>query len=341
MKRSRACAVLFLLIMVLGLPPVYGDNSPKTLHKDWPSNLKILTGAPGGQWDTLGNSIAEVLTRSVLPSSCRLGGGIGNINRINKNLEDIGFSISCFLCTKTLQEDMCIDYFGENTTLLTVLYPQVLYVLIQKEFAEKHRINTLGDLLKKQIPIHFATLKKGTGSYYLFNLLLKYGYNTSFEGLKQQGWQINFNNYSEIADNFVNQQLDCFAYTAGSEVPLILSMEQFIDLKILPISRKVLEPLHEKLHISIHTLQPGIYKSVTDPVTTLSDYACLVIRKDLSESLVYEINKALWKNKGYLQQDVKDFQFLSPKIVLQKESQLHPGSRKFWNEINNNHGGQK
>ncbi len=341
MKRFCNPAILFILVIFFGIPTAYSGDYQKSVHKDWPRSLKILTGSPGGQWDTLGNSIAGVLTSSVLPSSCRLGGGIGNINRINKNLEDMGFSISCFLRSTELQEDLNIESFWRDTTLLTPLYPQVLYILIRKELAEKYNINNLGDLLQKQIPIHFASLKKGTGSYYLLKLLLKYGYNTSFTKLKHQGWHISFNNYSEIADNFVNRQLDCFAYTAGSEVPLILSMEKFIDIRLLPISRKILEPLHEKLHVNIHTLQPGIYKSVTSPVTTLSDYACLVVRKDLPETLAYEINKALWKNKDYIRQDVKDFRFFGPEIALQTGIELHPGSRKFWNEINANHGGKK
>ncbi len=351
MKRLKGSAIFFIpaafipIVLILGIffwfSCAYGGSPPKTVHKDWPGSLKILTGASGGQWDSLGNSIAEVLTRSVLPSSCRLGGAIGNINRINKNMGDLGFSISCFLQSSELQEDLGIDPFGNNTTLLTILYPQVLYVLIRKEFAEKQGINNLGDLLKKRGPIRFATLKKGTGSHYLLKLLLKYGYNTTFEGLKHQGWQINFHNYSEIADNFANQQLDCFAYTAGREVPLILSMEQFIDIKLLPISKQVLKPLHDKLHINICTLQPGIYKSVTKPVTTLGDYACLVVRKDFPESLVYEINKALWENKKYISEDVQDFRFLCPNLSLQKGIKLHPGAEKFWNQIHNDHGRQQ
>ncbi len=333
MKLFNTLVILLILGILFGIQAVYGQHLPKTDHKDWPMNLKILTGAPGGQWDTLGNCFADILTASGLPSSCRLGGAIGNINRINKNLEDIGFSFSCFLRTTELQEDLGIHPFRENTALLTILYPQVMYIIIRKNFAEKYAINNVGDLIKKNIPLHFATLKKGTGSYYLFSLLLKYGYNTCFEKLKKKGWKINFNNYSEIADNFVNNQLDCFAYTAGSEVPLIISMEKFIAIKVLPISRDILEPLHNKLHVTIYTLHPQNYKSITTPVTTLSDYACLIVRKDFPESLGYEINKILWKNRKYISEDVKDFRFFGPDTALQKGVEVHPGSIRFWNQI--------
>ncbi len=333
MKKLRGLCLAVLLALFFSVAVANAGPVKHEHHENWPSTLKILTGITGGQWDLLGNSIAQVLTASVMPTSCRLGAGISNITKVNNGFGDIGFSLSCFLRTRQLKENLNVDISTDNTSVLSVLYPQILYIIVKKDFARKNGITDLDSLVKKKSPMRFAVLKKGTGSHYLFQLLLKHGYDMDFSSLKKQGWQINFNTYSEIADKFVSNELDCFAYTAGSEVPLILSMEEYVDIMVLPIPKKILETLQTKLHTGMYTLHPGVYKSVSKPVLTLSDSTCLIVRKDMPEDLVYEISRVMWENRKYISQDVKLFEYLTPETALKKGVDIHPGSMKFWNEL--------
>ncbi len=333
MKRIRRLFCICLLNIVLFTAVGHGICGEDTNRKDWPFDLKILTGITGGQWDVLGNSIAQVLTNSVVPTSCRLGAGISNIRKVNKGAGDVGFSISCFLRTRELKKNLDVELSIENTALLAALYPQVFYIIVRKDFAQKNGIVDLDTLLKKKTPLRFAILKKGTGSHYLFQVLLKYGYNMELSALKDHDWQVSFHTYSEIADKFVNNELDCFAYSAGAVVPLLLSMEKYVDIVVLPIPRPILEVLQAKLHTGMYTLKPGVYKSITKPVLTLSDSTCLIVRKDLPEDLVYEINWAIWKNKKYISEDVKMFELLTPETALKNHMTIHPGSMRFWNEL--------
>jgi hypothetical protein len=93
-----------------------------------------------------------------------------------------------------------------------------------------------------------------------------------------------------------------------------------------------LKALSDAYGTETFTINPGIYKSVTKPVKTVGDYTCVVIRKDLPENLVYELCKALWKNKDNLAKAVQDMKELNPKEAIPKGVPAHPGAVRFWKE---------
>ncbi len=302
----------------------------QTPRKGWPSHLRLLSGPNGGQWFMMGEPIAEVLSRHVAPTTSRIGGGVANIASINTRRGDIGFSLTCFLGAAQSGEKEYQNIATDNVSLLATVYPQVLYFLLRKDFADKYNITSVESLLRMKAPVRFASLKPGTASEFILNLLFKYGYNTDFAKLREQGWTLAFNNYAETADNFVSGDLDCFAYTAGTVVPLILAMEKHTQVVVLPIDQKALDLLQDKFKTHTYTIKPGVYDSVRAPVKTLGDFTCLLIRKDLPDDLVFAVAKALWDNKKNIADLVVDFDGLSPDTALPQGMPAHPGARAFW-----------
>lgn len=276
--------------------------------------------------------IAEILNQEVLPTSNRIGGGAENIGRIENKQGDIGFTLTCFMGAADSGEAEYEKFKTKETEFIANVYPQVLYVLLRKDFADKYKIKDVRDLLATEAPIRFASLKSGTASEFILSMLLKYGYNSSFEQLRKQQWQITFNNYAETADNFVAGELDCFAYTAGTDVPLIKIMEEYTDVVILPIERSVLETLSKKFKTSVYTIQPGDYTNVSEPIETLGDYTALIARKDLPDELVYNVLKSLYENKDYIAETIIDFDAFSPETAIPKGLSMHPGALGFWTE---------
>ncbi len=325
---------LLLLVLLLGFEGAYCPAAVFSSQRK-SFELRILTGSAGGQWDALGGGIAEALSERGMFTTSRLGGAVANVDKVNRGETDLAFSITYFLGMADAGEGEAKRIESENVALLANIYRQVFYVLIRKDFAEKYDIDSVDDLLSRKIPVRFATLKPGTGSEFFLKMLLKYGYSLDYEQLGKRGWTVSFCNYSEIADNFANGELDCFAYTAGIDVPLISRMEEFIDLKLLAISKPVRDGLRKRLGIETYTIQPGAYKSVTRSIQTIGDYACLVVRKDLSEEVVYAISKALWQGRKKLEADVKGFCLSVPKSALKKGINVHPGAKRFWDENRN------
>ena len=308
-------------------------NGKPVPKEGWPAHLRMLTGPNGGQWFMMGDPIAEVLSKNVMPTSSRMGGGLANINSVNDKMGDLAFTLTSFLGSARSGEPEYQSIKTDNAVLMANIYPQVLYFLLRKDFAEEHGIDSVETLLKKKMPLRFASLKPGTASEFILTMLLKYGYNTDFDALREQGWSIAFNNYAETADNFVDGELDCFAYTAGTVVPLILTMEEHTDVVVLPLDQKVLDLLSQKFGTTTYTIQPDVYRSIKTPVRTLGDYTSIVVRKDLPDDLVFAINKAFWENRDYIAGVIADFGGLSPETAIPEGVSVHPGSIEFWNGI--------
>ncbi|MDL2272159.1 TAXI family TRAP transporter solute-binding subunit [Desulfovibrio sp. OttesenSCG-928-I05] len=330
-------AVLFLCTGIVGVaavpfaPVAKAAEDPAVPQRGgWPTHLRLLTGPNGGQWFMMGEPLAQVLTTNVLSTTSRMGGGVDNIATVNKKLGDLGFTLTCFMGAANSGEKEYEFIDLSNATIMTNVYPQVLYFLLRKDVADQYGIDSVEKLLDLNAPLRFASLRPGTASEFILGLLLRYGYDKSFESLRDQGWKVFFNNYAETADSLVEGELDCFAYTAGTTVPLILTMEEHAEVVVLPIDQKVLDLLSEKFGTHTYTIPTGVYKSVTKPVTTLGDYTCFVIRKDLPDDLVYAINKALWENKDQVSSVIKDFGALSPDTALPAGLPVHPGAKAFW-----------
>jgi len=336
--RALKCATLLLAAVVCisagGSSFVFAaDSRPREGAMERPAHLRLLSGPNGGQWFTAGERLAPILTRNLVPTTSRIGGGVANIAAVDKRLGDLGFTLTCFLGAGQSGEAEYQSLIAENIALMANIYPQVFYFLLRKDVAAKHGITDVASLIKQRMPLRFASLRPGTASEFLLSMVLKYGYGTDFAKLREQGWSIEFNNYAETADNFVEGKLDCFAYSAGTEVPLILTMEKHTEVVVLPIEQSVLDLLEKKFKTRTYTIMPGQYTSITTPVATLGDFTCIIIRRDLPDDFVFAITKTLWENKDSMVEAVKDFQALSPKSAMPPGFDLHPGARKFWSSV--------
>ncbi len=324
---TMTLAVSCLLICVSS--DVLGNDEKTT----WPLHLQILAGPEGGQWFSLSARVSQILSREVLPSTYRKGGGISNIKKLNSKMGDLGFSLTSFLGGAVSGAPEYSDIKTDSISVIGNVYPQVLYFLVRTEFVTKYHIANLGDLLKLRAPVRLALLKRGTASEFFIRILFKYGYNMDYSLLRGQGWRIFFNNYPETADEFVSGNLDCFAYTAGTHVPLLLDMENYTKFTALPISDNVLNKLAKKFKFGNYIISPNVYKGISEPIKTLSDYTCMIVRKDLPDDLVYEILASLWKHREDLSKELIEFKNYSTETAVPKGVPLHPGAEKFWNSL--------
>ncbi len=329
MKKFVYNVSISLLTLLICISPAAG----KEKKAEWPVHLRILAGPEGGQWFSLSEPLCEILSREVLPSTYRKGGGISNIEQLNARMGEMGFTLSSFLGGSVSKAPEYADIHADSIRIIANIYPQVLYFLVRTEFLKHHNIANVGDLLQLHAPIRFALLKRGTASEFFVRILFKYGYNTDYASLREQGWRFFFNNYPETADEFVSGELDCFAYTAGTHVPLLLDMENYTKFTALPITEKVLDKMAKKFKFGSYVINPNVYKGITDPVKTLSDYTCIIVRKDLPDDLVNKILTSLWNYKGNLADKMIEFKNFSANTAVPKGIDLHPGARKFWNRF--------
>jgi len=314
--------VLFALAVILGA----GAQD----KAGWPDQLKFMAGPPGGNWFALGTALSEMWSKNVLQTTSSTGGGVANILNADLKKGDFGFSVTSLVGAALAAEE---DFSGKtikNAVVMANLYTQFTYYIIRKDFADKHGIKTFDDLIAKNIPVRFATLKPGTASEFVIKALFKKGYDTDYEKLKKKGWTFEFTSYENGADLMADNHLDLFAFSVGKVASIVMNIESTTPIYILPIGQQALDALAKAYGTTTFTVEPGIYKSVKTPVKTVGDYTCIVVRKDLPDNLVFELNKAMWANKASLAMAVQDFNELNVKDALPSGVPAHPGSVQFW-----------
>lgn len=327
--KSLSRLLFFCLATCVFALPAFAAAPDK---KGWPDQLRFMAGPPGGNWFALGTALADIWSKEVINTSSSTGGGVSNIINANTRRGDLGFSVASFLGAAMKGEEDFKGRVVDNAVIFANLYTQVTYFIVRKDFAVKNDIKTVGDLLKNKV--RFATLKPGTASEFAVKVLFRKGYGTDTNTLKsQQGWTVEYASYEGGADLMADDHIDCFAFSVGSIASIVMNIESKQDVMVLEVEQAALDAVAEAYGTTTHTIQPGIYKGVTSPVRTLGDYTSIVIRKDLPESLVYELSKSLWQNKQSLTEAVKDMRELTPEIALPTGLPSHPGSEKFWKSV--------
>ena len=328
-----------LLLVVLALTLAFAPASAEVDKTGWPSQLRFMAGPPGGNWFALGTALSEMWTGAGLPqTTSSSGGGVSNILNAHARRGDLGFSVTSLLGAALKGE---ADFKGrkvDNAVIMSNLYTQYTYFIMRKDFAEKNEIKSVEDIIAKKLPMRFATLKPGTSSEFVVKALFEKGYGFDYKSTFQSwGGTVEYASYEGGADLLADNHLDCFAFSVGKIASVVMNIESQLDIVLLPVGQDALDKLADAYGTVTLNIEPGIYKSVpegSEPVKAVGDYTCIVIRKDLPESLVYELNKAIWEHKNALVAAVKDMNELEPSIALPDKVPAHEGSVKFWNELN-------
>lgn len=324
--KKIALLSLILAVLFTALPAVAAPQA------DWPEQIKFMAGPPGGNWFALGSAFADMWSKSVVPTTSSTGGGVSNIINADLKKGDFGFSVTSLLGAAIKGEQDFLGRNTENAVIMANLYTQFTYFIMRRDFAEKHNITRLRDIFDRKLAVRMATLKPGTASEFVVKSLFMKGYGATYKDIKKWGGSMEFASYEGGADLIADNHIDMFVFSVGKVASIVMNIESKADVVILPVDDEALKALSDAYGTVTFMVEPGIYKSVTKPVQTVGDYTCVVIRKDLPDSLVYDLCKALHENKADLAKAVKDINELDPKTAVPAGVPTHPGAVKYWNE---------
>ncbi|MDY3869160.1 MAG: TAXI family TRAP transporter solute-binding subunit [Pyramidobacter sp.] len=303
---------------------------------DTPQQLKFMAGPPGGNWFALGGGLADMWSKEVMQTTSITGGAVANIINSHMRKGDLGFSNTSMLAVAQKGTDLAIfKRVCSNAKMLANLYTQYTYFIARKDFAEKHGVTTVDDIVNKKLPIRFATLKTGTGSEFVVKAVFESGYGIDYrKAIKEWGGSVEYASYSGGADLIADNHLDVFAFSVGKVAAIVMQIESQTDVVILGMSQEALDKVGEAIGTVTFTVDPGIYKSVTkEPVKVVGDYTCIVVRGDLDDKVVYDLCKAMYENVDMLAKGVVDIKELDPKTAIPASSVVsHPGAVKYWTE---------
>ena len=241
--KKLAALVLFTVLFSFAAAPVFAAPAPKA---GWPQQLKFMAGPPGGNWFALGSAFSDMWSKNVIQTTSSSGGGVSNILNTNVKKGDFGFSVTSLLGAAVKGEQ---DFLGRptaNSVIMANLYTQYTYFVMNKDFAEKHKIKKVGDIFDKKIPVRMATLKPGTASEFVVKTLFLKGYGITYKDIKKMGGSMEFASYEGGADLLADGHIDLFIFSVGKVASIVMNIESKAKVTILPVEDSALKALADE-----------------------------------------------------------------------------------------------
>jgi hypothetical protein len=286
----------------------------------------IVSGPPTGAWYPVGAKIGELIGKNCdVKVTVDVGGSAQNVRRVDAATDaDMGLASTpeVWYATKGMSP-FKKEY--KNVTVLGALVPYYFQVLVR----EGSGIHEWKDMRDKR----YSPSKAGTGSEMLSRIILQEA-GLDYSSIRKAGGAIEFRGYGPAAEAMKDGNLDAMA--ASLVYPYGVYTEYLMRNKgyFLPVEGKFRDKIIEKYPAySAGVIPANVYKGQTEPLETIYYYSVLIIRKDLSESAVYEITKVIYENDQQIRDLMAGLKLFSKEHATDWSAVgFHPGAKKYYQE---------
>jgi len=313
---------LFLFLAVVLVFTLAACSSSTNTSSD-PEQLIVATGGTGGTYFPLGGGIAQIITDNtdVSASAQSTGASVENMRLLSNSEVDLAFTQTDIADYARTGTQKMFEATGkiENLTGIATLYHETIQIVLPANSS----INSVEELVGKRVSVGDA----GSGTEANARQILE-AYGLTFDDLK-----VEYLGFGDSSAKIQDGNLDAAFVTAGAPTSAVTELSATKGVKLLSIGDDVIEKLVNKYpYYAKQTIPAGTYSGVGE-VTTVAVKAMLVVRKELSEDLVYEITKAIFENTDKLVAINKKAESITLETALEGMSlDLHPGALKFYKE---------
>jgi TRAP transporter TAXI family solute receptor len=309
----KLLSVLVACAMVIGLAAVASAGESKFI---------LATGGTAGTYYPYGGAMAKIWN-SKIPgmnvTAQATGASVENVRLMNKDEVELAL----------VQTDT-IDFaynakeaFKEPLTkmaVIAVLYPELIHIVVRGELD----VNSFSGLRGMKIGVGAP----GSGTEANYRQLLD-AHKMSKGDIREQ-----YLSFAESADQFKDRNIDAFMVTGGVPTSAIMDVATQRSIKILSIDDTMLSILTNKYpFLTAAVIPANSYKGVTRDVKTVAVSAVLIAHPKVSESVAYDLTKALFENQAELAAAHAKGKELNAQYAVQGVSiPFHPGAVKYFKE---------
>ena len=170
---------------------------------------------------------------------------------------------------------------------IAALYPQYVQIITTAGTG----IETVEDLQGKNV----AVGSPNSGVELNASAVLD-AYGITYDDLSAQ-----YLSYSEAIDGMKNGTTDAGFFTSGLPNPAVTDLATTADVQVVPVEGEGAQNLLNNFSYFNEATIPADTYGNSDPIPTLNFNNLLVVSKDLSEDMVYEMTETMWSNIGQIQ----------------------------------------
>ena len=287
--------------------------------------VAIATGGTGGTYYPVGGALAQLITDNL--DGIIVTAQSGNASRAGCNLIGRGQIETAFSQANVTYWSYTGTGIYENEPVISNLrgiasiYPETIQIFARKDSG----IKTMEDLRGKRVGVGAPNSGNVCDAEVIF----------AYHGLTFDDIIPEYIDYNEMAQRFIDGQIDACFFTTGYPSSSIMNMESKRELQFIPLdSDKIKGLVEEYPYYGAVTIPVGIYKSATEPVQTVATPALWICDAKLSPTLVYKLTKALWENRDVL--EVVHYQGRNITLETALDGMgipLHPGAELYYKEV--------
>jgi TRAP transporter TAXI family solute receptor len=312
-----------IIILVLAISLVIGIfNFGIAAEKEF---VGIATGGTSGTYYPVGGALAQTISNNldgIVVTAQSGNGSRANLNLIGRGQVETGFSQSdVAYWSYTAKEVYKNEPPITNIRGIAALFPETVYVYVNKD----SEIKTIEDLRGKKIGVGPPNGGMACSARIILGL-----HGITFDDFIPQ-----YLDSSEMADRFIDGQVDACFISAGYPSSYVLSTESKRDIRFIPLkSEKIKEIVEKYPYYKEITIPTGVYKSLSEPLFTVAVSALWVCESKLSTTSVYKMTKALWEHRDVLEQAHFQGKNVTLETALDGMSiPLHPGAELYYKEV--------
>jgi hypothetical protein len=285
-------------------------------------NLVLATGGTAGTYYPFGGAMAKIWNSKIKDMNVTAqtsGASAENVRLINKKEVELALVQSdtldfAFNAKEAFKEPL------KGMSAIAVLYPEVVQVVV----GAASPIKSIADLKGKKVGVGAP----GSGTEANFRQLL------DAYGMKKEDVNAQFLSFAESAEAYKDKHIDAFIVTAGIPNAGIMDVATQNEIRILDIPADIRAKLTQKYPFLAEVRVPAnTYKGQPNEVATVAVNAVLIAGAGLSETIVYNLTKALFENQMELAQAHAKGKELNIYAAVKGVSiPFHPGAVKYYKE---------
>lgn len=323
-KRFRGISKVIVLLTVLAMAFVVagcgggGEGGGAKIER-----LSIATGGTGGTYYPYGGALAGIINNKVenVEATAEVtGASVENARLIGNGEAQLGLLMNDVVYQAYKGENQ----FDKSIELRTFMemYPNVFHVV----GLEGGKAKSISDLKGLKVSVGAP----GSGTENMSNQVM------DALGISYDELEVFRLSFSENTEALKDKVVDVGIWCVGAPTSSIMDLATTHKINIIPFTDDELNKIKEKYpYYGPSVLEASTYSGVSEEVKTPAVWNSVVVHKDMSEDLVYELAKTVFENVSDLQAVYAGAKNTTPEnTIANAVVPLHPGVIKYFKEIN-------
>lgn len=298
------------------------DNENEENAVEEPANpefISIVTGGTGGTYYPLGGSFANIISDATgIQTNAEVSGASAeNMTTLKDGNAEIAFTQTDIASYAKDGKLMFEGNVVDNVKAIGTLYPETVQIVT----TAKSGIKTVADLKGKKVSVGAP----GSGTFASAEQILE------VHGMTMEDIEAKHLSFDESTAGIQDGSIDAAFVTAGTPTGAVEGLAATEEVVIVPVEADKAEELIAKYPFYAKDEVPSGVYGLTDAVPTVAVLAMLVVRDDLSETLVYDITKAIFENTDKIAH-AKGKLIKAENALNGVGIEVHPGAQKYYDE---------